>query len=281
MPPKRKLPANSSTSNVMLFAHGLLGSAGQFVSCRKGKSAAYFFAEQGYDVWLGNARGTYFAQNHTVFNSSDARYWQFSWHEIGTIHSLTISSILHSWDRILQIIWIFFIGVYDLAAQIDYVLEKTKQKKLSLVGHSQGTTAGLVLLAERPEYNDKVFIFHGMTPPAVMRYFNKLFSPLVNNKDFVMVRFYSPAFKCFTFAGTLMWYCIVPLQHFLENFGIYDLAPHSFLAPIMKILGRFCEEPENVPLCSNAISLVMGRSAPQNWYPVRKEYHFFFAIKRN
>lgn len=98
----------------------------------------------------------------------------------------------------------FFIGVYDLAAQIDYVLEKTKQKKLSLVGHSQGTTAGLVLLAERPEYNDKVFIFHGMTPPAVMRYFNKLFSPLVNNKDFVMVRFYSPAFKCFTFAGTLM-----------------------------------------------------------------------------
>lgn len=81
MPPKRRLATNGS--NVMVFAHGLLGSAGQFISCRKGKSAAFYFAEQGYDIWLGNARGTYFAQNHTVYNASDARYWQFSWHEIG------------------------------------------------------------------------------------------------------------------------------------------------------------------------------------------------------
>lgn len=80
-----------------------------------------------------------------------------------------------------------YIGVYDLAAQIDYVLEKTKQKQISLVGHSQGTTAGLVLLAERPEYNDKVLVFHAMTPPAIMRHFNKLFLPLVNNKELVMV----------------------------------------------------------------------------------------------
>lgn len=81
MPPKRKLAINGS--NVMVFAHGLLGSAGQFVSCRKGKSAAYYFAEQGYDIWLGNARGTYFAQTHKALNSSDLKYWQFSWHEIG------------------------------------------------------------------------------------------------------------------------------------------------------------------------------------------------------
>lgn len=78
--------------------------------------------------------------------------------------------------------------MYDLAAQIDYVLDKTKQKQLSLVGHSQGTTAGLVLLADRPEYNDKVLIFHGMTPPAIMRYFNKLFLPLVTNRELVMVK---------------------------------------------------------------------------------------------
>lgn len=183
------------------------------------------------------------------------------------------------WTEFLNNNIIFFIGVYDLAAQIDYVLEKTKQKKLSLVGHSQGTTAGLVLLAERPEYNDKVFIFHGMTPPAIMRYFNKLFSPLVNNKEFVMVRFNSAYIERFPLTRPLIWNCNALLQHFLENFGIYDLAPHNFLAPIMKILGSFCEEPENVPLCNNAVSIVMGRSAPQNWYPVRNK-RCFVAIKR-
>lgn len=81
----------------------------------------------------------------------------------------------------------FDIGVYDLAAQIDYVLEKTKQKQVSLVGHSQGTTAGLVLLSERPEYNDKVAVFHAMTPPAIMRHFNKLFLPLITHRELVMV----------------------------------------------------------------------------------------------
>ncbi|RWS04835.1 lipase 3-like protein, partial [Leptotrombidium deliense] len=45
---------------------------------------------------------------------------------------------------------------YDLPATIDYILGVTKKPKISYVGHSQGTTIALQLLASIPTYNDKI-----------------------------------------------------------------------------------------------------------------------------
>lgn len=47
-------------------------------------------------------------------------------------------------------------GIFDLAATIDYILTLTKTEKLHFIGHSQGSTEFLVLCSERPEYNDRI-----------------------------------------------------------------------------------------------------------------------------
>ena len=45
----------------------------------------FVLAAHGYDVWLGNNRGTRFAQYHTTLNTKEAEYWKFSQEEMGLI----------------------------------------------------------------------------------------------------------------------------------------------------------------------------------------------------
>ena len=59
---------------------------------------AFVLAEQGYDVWLGNNRGTRFANYHVNLSASHADYWNFSQEDM---------------------------GLKDLPALFDYVLNKT------------------------------------------------------------------------------------------------------------------------------------------------------------
>lgn len=59
-------------------------------------------------------------------------------------------------------------GKYDLAAKIDYILNITGQQKVSYVGHSQGTTAFMALMALRPEYNEKVHVMAALSPVVFM-----------------------------------------------------------------------------------------------------------------
>lgn len=88
--PKLRSASNQSKPRIAFFVHGLLGSAGEFVSSGQNRSAAYFFANQGYDVWLSNLRGTFLAQNHTKFDANTVEYWQFSWHEMGMLQTIHI-----------------------------------------------------------------------------------------------------------------------------------------------------------------------------------------------
>lgn len=74
-------------------------------------------------------------------------------------------------------------GVYDVAAEIDYILKVTSQKKLYYIGHSMGTTMMFALLSARPEYNQKVRLFVSLSPVAYMSHmkstvFRILYGPL-------------------------------------------------------------------------------------------------------
>lgn len=46
----------------------------------------------------------------------------------------------------------------DNPAVIDYVLQTTGYSKINYIGHSQSTTAQIILLAQKPEYNDKLCV---------------------------------------------------------------------------------------------------------------------------
>lgn len=66
-------------------------------------------------------------------------------------------------------------GVYDQPAVIDYVLAKTNSSKLHYCGYSQGTTSLLVLLSERPEYNDKIHAASLMAPVGWIYYADSIY----------------------------------------------------------------------------------------------------------
>lgn len=106
----------------------------------------YILYDEGYDVWLLNARGNIYSTDHIKYRRNGTarerkKYWNFSWHEIGK---------------------------YDLPASIDYVLSRTGYSKAHYIGHSQGTTSFFVMTSERPEYNAKILLMSAMAPPVFM-----------------------------------------------------------------------------------------------------------------
>ncbi|XP_072947559.1 lipase 1-like [Epargyreus clarus] len=130
--------------SIVFVMHGLFSSSADFVLMGPGTALGYILAEQGYDVWMGNARGNYYSRRHTRFNPDailNTRFWEFSWDEIGNI---------------------------DLPAMIDYALEYTGKKRLHYIGHSQGTTVFFVMGSLRPDYNEKIISMHAMGPVAYM-----------------------------------------------------------------------------------------------------------------
>lgn len=125
----------------VLLMHGLFGTSSDFIIMGKKISLAYFLFDNGYDVFMGNSRGTDYSEKHKRLNANSSEYWDFSFHEV---------------------------GYYDLSAKIDYILKVTNQKSLYFVGHSQGSTDLLVLLSMMPEYNQKIRQAHFMSPVAFM-----------------------------------------------------------------------------------------------------------------
>jgi pimeloyl-ACP methyl ester carboxylesterase len=67
-------------------------------------------------------------------------------------------------------------GVSDLPAVIDFILEKTGSERIFYAGHSMGTTMFYVLASERPEYNAKIRGHFSLAPVAFMSH---LKSPLI------------------------------------------------------------------------------------------------------
>lgn len=126
---------------VVLLVHGLFGSADDWLLMGPGKSLAYILADAGFDVWLGNTRGSKYSRHHIAKHPALPDFWQYSNDEIALL---------------------------DLPAMIDYTLETTAQQKLVYVGHSQGTTAFFALAASRPDYNDKIITMYALSPMAYM-----------------------------------------------------------------------------------------------------------------
>ncbi|KAJ1529189.1 hypothetical protein ONE63_005995 [Megalurothrips usitatus] len=147
---------------VIFLQHGVLSSSADWVVLGPGKALALILFDAGFDVWMGNFRGNTYSRAHVTLSPSDKKFWDFSWHEM---------------------------GVYDIPAMIDSVLATTQEKDLVYVGHSQGTTAFLVMASMVPEYNDKVKAFIAMAPVAFLGHIGslplKLISKAVDEIGFI------------------------------------------------------------------------------------------------
>jgi len=100
----------------VFLQHGLLDSSWTWVANFPDESLGFILADNGYDVWFGNSRGSYYSVAHVTYPVTSAQFWDFTWDDMAK---------------------------YDLPAVIPYILEATGQKNLSYVGHSQGTIQAL------------------------------------------------------------------------------------------------------------------------------------------
>uniref|UniRef100_A0A1B0D593 Partial AB-hydrolase lipase domain-containing protein n=1 Tax=Phlebotomus papatasi TaxID=29031 RepID=A0A1B0D593_PHLPP len=153
-----EVPAEKS---VVFLQHGVLSCSADWVVIGPENALAYLLADQGYDVWMGNARGNTYSRSHTTLDpDDDAAFWQFSWHEIGTI---------------------------DVPAMIDFILEETSEEKLHYIGHSQGTTVLFVMLSLKPAYNDVLYSAQALAPIVFVSHLKspilRLVAPLSDQLD--------------------------------------------------------------------------------------------------
>lgn len=127
---------------VVMLQHGVLNSSAAWVVTGPKYSLALKLADAGFDVWLGNNRGTQFARKHKRFTYKDQQFWNWTFQHM---------------------------GLEDLPTQINYVLDLTGQKKLTYIGHSQGTTQAFVGFSLMEELQEKINLFIGLAPVTSMK----------------------------------------------------------------------------------------------------------------
>lgn len=103
---------------------------------------AFTLVRAGFDVWLGNNRGTKYGLNHTTMDPKSARFWDFDQETM---------------------------GLHDVPAEIEHIKKVTGQSKISYVGHSEGTTQMFMAASLMPEYfENNLHIFIALAPVVKM-----------------------------------------------------------------------------------------------------------------
>lgn len=106
---------------VAFIQHGFLQSSEGWVINDAQNSLLVKLVEKGYDVWLGNNRGTKYSMQNDFHAQDQKQYWEFSFQQMGLL---------------------------DQPAMIGYVLKHTGQPDLVYFGHSQGTSQMFAALSD-------------------------------------------------------------------------------------------------------------------------------------
>ncbi|KAI3969693.1 hypothetical protein MKX01_020254 [Papaver californicum] len=120
----QRIPVGKSgeTSGVrppVLLQHGVLMDGITWLLNTPDQSLAYILADNGFDVWIANTRGTKFSRGTHI------PYWDWTW------------------DQLVQ---------YELPATFQYVHDQTNQK-IHYVGHSLGTLVALASFSQQKLLN--------------------------------------------------------------------------------------------------------------------------------
>lgn len=121
----------------ILVIHGAMISSEIWVCQRStNRNLVFRLANEGYDVWLANRRGTKYSQKHVIFKPHEERFWDFSMDEM----------IMH-----------------DVPAQVEYILGLVGHKTITLMGFSQGTAESFGALSFSRKLNRRVNCMVGLS----------------------------------------------------------------------------------------------------------------------
>ncbi|KAH6789836.1 lipase 1 [Perilla frutescens var. frutescens] len=104
----------------VLLIHGLFMGGDAWFLDSPNQSLGFILANHGYDVWVGNVRGTHWSHGHVSLSEDDKEFWDWSWQEL---------------------------ALNDLGEMIHYIYSVTYSKVL-VVGHSQGTIMSLAAFTQ-------------------------------------------------------------------------------------------------------------------------------------
>ncbi|XP_030476896.2 triacylglycerol lipase 2 isoform X2 [Syzygium oleosum] len=104
----------------VLLQHGVLVDGMTWLLNPPEQDLPLILADNGFDVWISNTRGTQFSRRHTSLDPTNPDFWNWSWDEL---------------------------VAFDLPAVFDFIHGKTG-KKIDYVGHSLGTLTVLASLSE-------------------------------------------------------------------------------------------------------------------------------------
>ncbi|KAF9669571.1 hypothetical protein SADUNF_Sadunf14G0121400 [Salix dunnii] len=129
----------------VLLQHGLIVDGVTWLMNLPEQSLALILADNGYDVWIANSRGTRFSRGHTSVKPTESVYWDWTW------------------DELLA---------YDLSATFQLVHDQTGQN-LHYVGHSLGTLIALAAFSQQKLLN----MLRSAALLSPIAYLNHLSSP--------------------------------------------------------------------------------------------------------
>lgn len=113
-----------------------------YLSVDKDTVWALQMVQRGFEVWLNNSRGTKYSYRH----ERDGEW-----------------SLKEKWDFTFA-----DMGIYDVPASIEHVLEVTGAEKVTVVGHSQGTSQMWYGMSHLPDYfSEKVNRFVALSSCTV------------------------------------------------------------------------------------------------------------------
>ncbi|KZV57689.1 hypothetical protein F511_03149 [Dorcoceras hygrometricum] len=104
----------------VLVQHGILVDGMSWLVNSPDESLPLILADNGFDVWISNTRGTRFSRRHLTLDPAKPEYWNWTWDDL---------------------------VIHDLSTVADLIFNQTAQK-FHYVGHSLGTLVALAAFSE-------------------------------------------------------------------------------------------------------------------------------------
>ncbi|KAH1028818.1 hypothetical protein HUJ05_002147 [Dendroctonus ponderosae] len=228
--------------------HGLVATCNNFLALQK-DSLAFVLWDAGYDVWLGNYRGTYPSEEHVNLTTRDQKFWETSMDDVALI---------------------------DLPAIFHTILAHSKpDSKIIYIGHSLGTTFALMYASELPDEAKTIIKMFVLLCPAytlknmISPY--KVFAPFGNwvvdtVRDLRLDRIVSEAQELARLTAPCME--SPPLMRLcMQLYNLFYGPKADFGPEIVPVYFRQLPGGTSIQILNHAADLVLGNFRKYNYPP--------------